>query len=234
MYNTDDILNIFKEKYRNGEFRIIGGKQKTVEIQNANFIADKDWIVREPNYEYARREIAWYDTMSLYIKDIPDKIPIIWQNVSDINGKINSNYGWCIYSEENGSQYKNCLYNLINDIHTRQGVMIYNRPSMHNDATYNHMKDFMCTFAIQCFLNECDDGYYLRYIVYQRSSDAIFGYNTDHLWHKEVQKRLAADLENEFNKDKKDDDYIHVHCNLIEFNCGSIHVYERHFHFLED
>ena len=116
MYNTDDILNIFKEKYRNGEFRIINGKQKTVEIQNANFIADKDWIVREPNYEYARREIAWYDTMSLYIKDIPDKIPIIWQNVSDINGKINSNYGWCIYSEENGSQYKNCLYNLINDI----------------------------------------------------------------------------------------------------------------------
>ena len=58
MLNTNDILNIFKEKYKNQEFRYINGTSKTVEIQNANFICDKDWIVREPNYEYARREIA--------------------------------------------------------------------------------------------------------------------------------------------------------------------------------
>ena len=237
MLNTNDLLKIFKEKYKNGEFRIINDdpKKKTVEIQNAHFVADKDWILRKPDYEYARREIAWYDTMSLYIKDIPDKIPIIWKDVCDINGKINSNYGWCIYSEENGSQYKNCLYNLSHDSCSRQGVMIYNRPSMHNDSIKNHMHDFMCTFATQCFLNKCKDGYDLKYIVYQRSCDAIFGFNSDHLWHKEVQKRLANDLEIEFNKKKKEDEEpIHIHCMPIEFNCGSIHVYSRHFNFLED
>lgn len=237
MYNTTDILNIFKEKYKNQDFRIIGNnvqQAKTIEIQNVQFECDKDWIVREPNYEYARREIAWYDTMSLYVKDIPDKIPVIWQNVSDINGKINSNYGWCIYSEENGSQYKNCLYNLINDPSTRQAVMIYTRPSMHNDAVKNHMHDFMCTFATQCFLNKTKEGYNLKYIVYQRSSDAVFGFNNDHIWHKEVQKRLASDLEKEFNKFKEDNDKIEIKCLPIEFNCGSIHVYERHFQYLED
>ena len=235
MDKTIDIYNQFKEKYKNSDFRYINGNVKTIEIQNAHFVADKDWIVREPNYEYARREIAWYDTMSLYVKDIPDKIPIIWQNVSDINGKINSNYGWCIYSEEKGLQYKNCLYNLIHDTSSRQAVMIYNRPTMHNDATKNHMHDFMCTYAVQCFLNKCDDGYNLKYIVYQRSSDAVFGFNNDHLWHKEVEKRLAIDLEAEFNKNKNDnDDYVYIHCEPIEFNCGSIHVYERHFQFLED
>ena len=234
MDTTSDILKQFKKKFRNEEFRYVGGK-KTVEIQNAHFVADKDWIVREPNYEYARREIAWYDSMSLYVKDIPDKIPQIWQNVSDINGKINSNYGWCIYSEENGSQYKNCLYNLIHDTSSRQAVMIYNRPSMHNDSVKNHMNDFMCTFAVQCFLNECNDGYELKYIVYQRSSDAIFGYNNDHIWHKEVANRLCNDLEAEFNKNKNEfDNHVHVHFTPIEFNCGSIHVYERHFQYLED
>ena len=230
MNNTEDILNQFKEKYKNKEFRIIG-QNKTVEIQNAQFVCDKDWIIREPNYEYARREVAWYDTMSLYVKDIPDKIPIIWQNVADVNGKINSNYGWCIYSEENGSQYKNCLYTLKNNLYTRQGVMIYNRPSMHNDAVKNHMHDFMCTYAVQCFLNDSWDGFNLKYIVFQRSCDAVFGFNNDLYWHKTVQNRLATDLEKEFMKDGQ---IVHFHCEPIEFNCGSIHVYDRHFNYLKD
>lgn len=226
-YNTtQDILEAFKEKYRNNEFRILNNGTKTVEIQNANFICDKDWIVREPNYEYAIREIAWYDTQSLYINDITGKIPVIWENVADIDGKINSNYGWCVYSEENGSQYKNCLYNLVNDPSTRQAVMIYNRPNMHNDAVKNHMHDFMCTFAVQCFLNKVSENEYkLKYIVYQRSSDAVFGFNNDHLWHKEVQQRLASDIGNRLHKT--------IICEPIEFNCGSIHVYERHFKYLE-
>lgn len=232
MNNTKDILDQLKMKYKSNDFRYINGNVKTVEVQNAHFVADKDWIVREPNYEYAIREIAWYDSMSLYVDDITGKIPAIWQNVCDIDGKINSNYGWCIYSEENGSQYKNCLYTLEHDTNSRQGVMIYNRPNMYNDAVKNHMHDFMCTFAVQCFLNKCADGYNLKYIVYQRSSDAIFGFNNDHLWHKEVQRRLATDLEKYFNNDKNND--IHVHCDPIEFNCGSIHVYERHFQYLED
>ena len=54
-YTTEDIKNELVRKYKAGEIREIGGS-KCVEIQNANFIADKDWIIREPNYDYAE----WY------------------------------------------------------------------------------------------------------------------------------------------------------------------------------
>lgn len=93
-------------------------------------------------------------SQSLYVKDIPGKTPVIWEQCSDDDGKINSNYGWMVFSEENGSQYQHCLENLIKDPATRNGTMIYNRPSMHDDAYAKNMHDFCCTFAVQCFLNQ--------------------------------------------------------------------------------
>ena len=61
MLTTNDIKEIFINKYKNGDFRILyNGEVKTIEIQNAHFIADKDYIIREPNYDYASREIEWY------------------------------------------------------------------------------------------------------------------------------------------------------------------------------
>ena len=133
MYNTQDIREIFVNKLKNQDFRITKDGTKTVEVQAIQFIADKDWIVREPDYDYARREIEWYESQSKNVYDIPGKVPAIWKQVADINGDINSNYGWMIYSKENGSQYKNCLWNLLNDPTTRQAVMIYTRPSMQQE-----------------------------------------------------------------------------------------------------
>ena len=43
------------KKYNDNEFRIIGNdvqQSKTIEIQNAHFVVDKPWIIREPNYDY--------------------------------------------------------------------------------------------------------------------------------------------------------------------------------------
>lgn len=48
---TADIRNELKEKYARGEFRE-GKYGKTVEIQNAHFLADEDWIIRKSNYGY--------------------------------------------------------------------------------------------------------------------------------------------------------------------------------------
>ena len=48
---TADIRNELKEKYARCEFRE-GKYGKTVEIQNAHFLADEDWIIRKPNYDY--------------------------------------------------------------------------------------------------------------------------------------------------------------------------------------
>ena len=224
MYNTEDIKKLLIEKYKNQDFRITKSGVKTVELQNVQFIADKDYILREPNYDYIKREIEWYESQSLNVYDIPGETPTIWKSCADVNGEINSNYGWMSWSKENGSQYNNCIWNLVNDPATRNAVMIYNRPSMHVDATSNHKHDFCCTYAVQCFLNPTNDGYSLKYIVYQRSQDAIFGYNNDINWHLYVYKLMQKELSEKLN--------CPIKSELIECNDGSLHVYERHFKFL--
>lgn len=226
MYTTKDIKQLLKEKYKNGEFRIAKNGVRTVELQGIQFIADKDYILREPDYDYAKREIEWYESQSLYVKDIPGKVPAIWKQCADVNGKINSNYGWMIFSEENGSQYQNCKRALIDDPVSRQALMIYNRPSMHNDWCKNHMHDFTCCLGVQYFLNPSKDGFTLKSIVKFRSNDAVFGYNSDYIWMRYVQEKLAKDLSEELNAE--------VICEPIIWEEGSLHVYERHFKFLED
>lgn len=221
---TEDIRNELKRLYKEGIFRE-GKYGKTVEIQNAHFLADKDWVIREPNYDYAKREIEWYESQSLYVKDIPGDVPKIWQACADKDGKINSNYGWCIFSNENGSQYDHCLNRLLDDHNTREACMIYTRPSMQTDCNKNGMRDFMCTYATQVFLNEVSDNKYkLDYTVFQRSCDACFGYNNDNLWHRYVMRKLVDELNNH--------DVKAILGNMT-YNCGSLHVYERHFKFLE-
>lgn len=225
--DTSDIAQEFKELYKNKVFRE-GKYGKTVEIQNAHFLADKDWIIREPNYDYAKREIEWYESQSLYVKDIPGKVPKIWEMCADKDGKINSNYGWCIWSDENKNQFDHCVKRLLDDPHTREACMIYTRPSMQTDCNENGMHDFMCTYATQVFLNEVRDDvnvYQLDYTVFQRSCDAVFGFDNDVLWHRHVMRKLVDEL---IKYDKN------VILGDMVYNCGSLHVYSRHFKFLED
>ena len=33
----------------------------------------------------------------------------IWKQVASTDNLVNSNYGWCIFSIENGEQYKECF-----------------------------------------------------------------------------------------------------------------------------
>ena len=221
---TDDIRDELKRLYKEGVFRE-GKFGKTVEIQNAHFLADKDWIIREPNYGYAKREIEWYESQSLYVKDIPGDTPKIWQMCADKYGKINSNYGWCIFSNENGSQYDHCLNRLLDDHHTREACMIYTRPSMQVDCNKNGMHDFMCTYSTQVFLNPINEfGYDLDYTVFMRSNDAVYGFCNDVVWAKHVRDKLVSDL----NKHG-----LTVFPGKIIWNAGSLHVYERHFKFLK-
>lgn len=225
--DTSDIAQELKELYKNKVFRE-GKYGKTVEIQNAHFLADKDWIIREPNYDYAKREIEWYESQSLYVKDIPGNTPKIWEMCADKDGKINSNYGWCIWSDENKNQFDHCVKRLLDDTHTREACMIYTRPSMQTDCNENGMHDFMCTYSTQVFLNEVRDDiniYQLDYTVFQRSCDACFGYNNDNLWHRYVMSKLVDELIKH---------NINVILGDMTYNCGSLHVYERHFRYLTD
>lgn len=221
---TKDIRGEFIRLHKKGIFRNIGNtvqQSVTIEIQNAHFLADADWIIRKPNYDYASREINWYETQSLYVKDIPGETPKMWLACASKDGKINSNYGWCVFSKENGSQYDNVLHKLIDDPHTREAIMIYNRPSMWDDYCRNGMHDFMCCQNQQYFINERDGQSYLDVIVNFRSNDAVFGYCNDYIWSKYVLDNLVTDLRNLTGHDIK--------AGNIWWNAGSLHIYERHF-----
>lgn len=232
MLKTEDIKNLFIEKYKNKDYRKIGNavqQSLTIELQAIQFEVDKPWIIREPNYNYFNRELEWYKSESLNVNDIPGGAPEMWRICASPSGYINSNYGWMIWSKDNGYQFDSCFKKLLDDPHTREACMIYNRPSMQEEYNKDGMHDFCCTYSVQCFLNEDEQNKtHLKYIVYMRSNDAVFGFDNDSLWHQNVQLMLANKLS---QKDALNKEII---CDNIIWHAGSLHVYERHFEYLDE
>jgi thymidylate synthase len=215
-----DIRDLIIEKYKNKEFVIDKTGQKLVEILGATFNADEDYIIRETNFEYAKREIEWYESQSLNVYDIPGKVPKIWQDVSDRNGFINSNYGYLIFSKENFDQFKNCIRELKRNPDSRRATMIYNRPSIHYEYNKDGMSDFICTYANQFFIR--DNKLYSHYIM--RSNDVVFGYNNDRYWADYVHNLVLTELQKTYTELEKGD---------LIWTASSLHIYERHFKFIE-
>lgn len=210
MINVASIRRLFQMQMPDPETGML-------EIINASFIADEPSIFGEPNEDWHRREREWYLSQSLNVNDIPGPVPAIWQQVASYKGEINSNYGWCIFSKANGYQYINALDALRTNRHSRQAVMIYNRPSMHDDCRRDGMHDFICTHSTHLFIRNGR----LDYIVNMRSNDAIFGYKGDYAWHRFVQM-LA--------RDSLAKDYPDLTLGTLYWNAGSLHVYPRHHH----
>lgn len=215
MLNVANMRQMIVDKYLDEDFVIDRTGAKTIEVIGPTFLVDDDWIIRKANQEYIQHELEWYQSQSLYVEDIPGETPQIWKSIASDEGKINSNYGWCIFSEENGNQYKHVLRELRDNPNSRRATMIYNRPSMHLDFNREGMNDFMCTFANSFFIR--DDKLVSHYIM--RSNDAVFGFNNDAAWAKYVQESLAADLG--------------IECGDLIWTASNFHVYERHFKFIE-
>ena len=215
MNRVSDIRAKLIKKYKNEEFVIDKTGVKTIELIGESFIVDEDWIIRPPNYEYIEREIQWYESQSLYVEDIPGQTPVIWKQVADKNGKINSNYGYLIWSEENGRQYEHVLNELKKNPNSRRASMIYNRPTMHTDYCKDGMSDFVCTYANNFLIR--DDKLVSHYLM--RSNCAIFGANNDFAWARYVQQKLAHDLD--------------IAVGDLIWTASSLHVYEYHFCHIE-
>ena len=195
---------------------------KMLEIRGASFIANEPSIFGFVNHDYVDRELAWYMSQSLDVNDIPGETPVIWKQVADKDGLINSNYGWCIWSEENGNQYENVKFELLKNPESRRATMIYTRPSMWKDYNYNGRSDFMCTNAVQ---------YMIRYgtleaVVHMRSNDIWAGYRNDYAWQKHVLNILATDLTETEGGTK-------VVPGNIYWCAGSLHCYEKDFYLID-
>lgn len=210
--NVNDIRNIFLNLKQKGKIADNG----TFEILNASFIANEKSIFGKLNKEYINTEIKWYFSKSRHINDIKGKIPLIWKQIASKYGKINSNYGWCIFSDKNFNQFDKAISALKSDKNSRQSSMIYIRPSMHEDAKRDGMNDFMCTYAVQLIIRENT----LHYMVFMRSNDAVFGYKNDRFWHNLVFDMSLIRLEKDYPGLKKGN---------LHWNAASLHIYQRHF-----
>ena len=223
MLTVRDIQDTLFTKLHANEFVIDKTGVKTVEIMNASFIADRNAIFGTVNEDYVERELAWYKSCSRNVNDIPGGPPAIWKQVATEDGYINSNYGWCIFSEENYSQYVNVLDDLSKNLDSRRATMIYTRPTMHTDYKLNGMSDFMCTNTVQYLFR---DGA-LHALVYMRSNDAVFGYKNDYAWQKYVLDSLVKDL------NQRCENMTEIPVGNIYWNVASLHVYERHFELID-
>lgn len=210
-----EVADLLVYKYLNGQK--VGN---TWELLNVNLALNPyqpyvNVLNRPYKHDYLKREHDWYMSKDRSIKGWMDDIKIWnWCASKDDKQEINSNYGWCVFSEENGNQYENCLQKLKDDENSREALMIYTRPTMHTDAIENGKHDFICTISAHVLIR---DGK-LYYIATQRSCDFITGFSFDFPWHCFVYQMMYEEL-----KEK----YPELEVGCIFYNIASLHVYER-------
>ena len=215
---TADIREIFGELLYAEDFTIDRTGARTIEIIGASFIADKPSIIGKPNDDYIKAEIAWYENQSTNINDIyPARRnpPEAWVKTANEHGEINSNYGYLIWSEKYCLQYERALDELLSNPDTRRASMIYTRPSIWLEYNENGKNDFICTNSVTYYIRNEK----LHCVVQMRSNDVIFGYRNDYAW----QEWVLIDLASELGYGVGD----------IHWQVQNLHIYERHFKYLE-
>jgi thymidylate synthase len=201
-------------------------KNGTRELLCPNVIEFNPFVrLTRAKQSYVDAELAWYLSMERNIKAQPviARNPI-WQNCAAPDGSVNSNYGWCVFSEENSHQYNNAVQSLLKDPFSRQSVCVYIRPeiqTIHDDGI--HAKhDFICTFCTHHFIRDNR----LEYIVYMRSNDIEYGLPYDLAWHQYVFKNMWNDLTVAGELSDKPE-YKYLAPGSIWWHASSLHKYER-------
>ena len=174
--------------------------------------------------KYVKAELDWYKSMDLSIigHEGIESNPT-WQSccTKDEKKEINSNYGWCVFSEENGSQYDSCLEVLKKDKTTRNAIIVYNRPSIYKDYKRDGMHDMICTMYSHFFIRNNK----LMMVHNMRSNDIRYGFIcSDLAWNCFVYQNLYEDLK---------ETYPDLEVGQIIWTSDSMHLYSRHFEALE-
>lgn len=191
------------------------------------------YIYLDKNFQtpkkYVKAELDWYKSMDISIigHEGIESNPT-WQSccTQDDKKEVNSNYGWCVFSEENGSQYDNCLEVLKKDKTTRNAIIIYNRPSIYKEYKRDGMHDMICTIASQFFIREIDGEDTLIMVHNMRSNDVRYGFIcSDLAWNCFVYQNMYEDLK---------ETYPNLKCGFIRWTSNSMHLYSRHFEDLKN
>jgi thymidylate synthase len=216
--NVSDIRNTLQTMYNKEQFITDKTGCKTIQILGASFIADEPTIFGKVNQEYINAEINWYKLGSTNIHDIDyDPTPAAWKYTADKNGEINSNYGRLINSPLYFNQYNNAKEELQRNSNSRRATMVYTRPSIWEEYQDNGKNDFICTNAVSFYINSLSSQ--VDCVVQMRSNDAVYGYKNDYAWHQYILNKLSNDL--------------CYDSGLIYWQVQNLHIYERHFKYLE-
>ena len=149
---------------------------------------DNKIINKERNWkeEYAEAEWQWYlsgDRNIAKIGDLYGKVPEIWKRMADVNGNVNSNYGW---QWKRNQQIDYIVGLLKTQPDTRQAcISIYDAKEW---ESYKH--DTPCTYAVQFTILHGR----LDMCVTMRSNDLWFGFCNDQYCFSKLQKMVSDEL----------------------------------------
>ena len=161
-------------------------------------------VKRNWSQEYAEAEWQWYlsgDRNIAKLGELYGKVPQIWQRMADVDGNVNSNYGW---QWERTSQLDIVIQMLKDNPETRQAaISIYDGKEI-SDYT----NDTPCTYAVQfTILNNK-----LNMSVVMRSNDLWYGFCNDQYQFSNLQMLVAEKLNIPIGK------YYHFAHNLHLYN----------------
>ena len=142
---------------------------------------------REWNLMYAKAEWKWYlsgDRNTKKLGEIYGKVPEIWKRMADVDGKVNSNYGW---QWKRNDQIDYVIDLLVNQPDTRQAAITILDMKEHDTFTF----DTPCTYAVQFTIIDNK----LNMSVVMRSNDLWFGFCNDQYQFSKLQHYVWSKLD---------------------------------------
>ena len=136
--------------------------------------------------DYAEAEWQWYLSGDRNIEKLDElygKVPKIWERMADVNGNVNSNYGW---QWQRNRQLNEAIYLLKRNPRTRQACI-----SIFDGKEYDrYTHDTPCTYAVQFTII----GQSLNMCVTMRSNDLWYGFCNDQYCFSKLQLLVADEL----------------------------------------
>lgn len=132
--------------------------------------------------DYAELEWQWYLSENPNAEDIA-KVAKIWNKCMDVNGYVNSNYGW---QWSRGKQLDYVINELkLNPESRRASISIYDAKER-----YNFENDTPCTYAINFYILNNK----LNMSVMMRSNDLWYGFCNDQYCFSKLQEMISNEL----------------------------------------
>lgn len=200
-------------------FKINENLNVALEIINPRYCLFKNEI-RGSQFKYIAAEIVYYFSGRRDLGFISRFAPF-WNQIANDDKTVNSAYGNLIFNEEGPTgltQWEWAYQSLINDVDTRQAIMLFNKPSYQ----YYGNRDFICTLS--GIFNIRNNK--LNFTIHMRSNDAVLGTATDISFFCLLQMQMLNLL--------KSYKYPGLELGTFTHIANSYHVYEKHFDLIDN